>query len=170
MLGRVIGTVVPRLLPGVSSSLAACTPHTSSLHRPLHTSHITYLKQIVVEESEGGDTVVQGHYLPSPNAQLLVKAAGEDSKACPLCALDLDVKHTDVLILSQFMRSNGSILPRRVTGLCGKQQRRITWLIIMAQKAGLMPNLAPANSKRDPQRRYGSKKFNRYFDESTLPK
>lgn len=170
MLGRVIGTFLPRLLPATHFTLATYPPHANALLRPLHTSHSRCLKEIVVEEQEGGDTVVKGQYLPSPNAHLLVKPDGETGKACPLCALDLDVKHTDVLILSQFMRSDGSVLPRRVTGLCSKQQRRITWLVIMAQKAGLMPNLAPATSKRDPSRRYGSKKFNRYFDENTLPK
>lgn len=38
----------------------------------------------------------------------------------------------------------------------------------MAQKAGLMPNLTPSSSKRDPKKRYGWKKFNKYFDEKTI--
>lgn len=33
---------------------------------------------------------------------------------------------------------------------------------------GLMPNLTPANSKKDPKKRYGWKKYNKYFDESTI--
>jgi hypothetical protein len=33
---------------------------------------------------------------------------------------------------------------------------------------GLMPNIAPPGSKRDPTKRYGWKKFNTYFDESTI--
>lgn len=60
-----------------------------------------------------------------------------DSKhQCPLCALGLDVKHTDVLILSQFMRSDGCMLPKRITGLCSKQQKKMSSLVTMAQKAG----------------------------------
>lgn len=33
---------------------------------------------------------------------------------------------------------------------------------------GLMPNLAPANSKRDPTKRFEWKKFNKYYHESTI--
>lgn len=33
---------------------------------------------------------------------------------------------------------------------------------------GLMPNFAPSNSKRDPKKRFAWKKFNKYFDESTI--
>lgn len=42
----------------------------------------------------------------------------------------------DVLILSQFVRSDGCMLPRRITGLCNIQQKRITTMVAMAQKAG----------------------------------
>jgi hypothetical protein len=31
-----------------------------------------------------------------------------------------------------------------------------------------MPNIAPPHSKMDPKRRYKWKKFNTYFDESTI--
>lgn len=70
--------------------------------------------------------------------------------------------------MSQFLRSNGTIMPRRITGLCKIQQKRINSLVAMAQKAGLMPNIAPASSKRDPKQRYGLKSFNVYYDESTI--
>lgn len=33
---------------------------------------------------------------------------------------------------------------------------------------GLMSNIGPANSKRDPKRRFGWKKYNKYFDEKTI--
>lgn len=33
---------------------------------------------------------------------------------------------------------------------------------------GLMSNIGPANSKHDPKRRYGWKKYNKYFDENTI--
>lgn len=42
----------------------------------------------------------------------------------------------DVLILSQFLRSDGCVLPRRITGLCSVQQKRLGPLVAMAQKAG----------------------------------
>ena len=42
----------------------------------------------------------------------------------------------DVLILSQFVRSDGCMIPRRITGLCKMQQKKIGILVAMAQKAG----------------------------------
>jgi small subunit ribosomal protein S18 len=87
---------------------------------------------------------------------------------CPKCTLGLDIKHTDVLILSQYVRSNGTMLPRRITGLCKRQQKRIGTMVTMAQRAGLMPNLAPKGSKMDPKKRFEWKKYNKYYDESTI--
>lgn len=98
--------------------------------------------------------VVEGVSVPSPRAELLVRSekipslvdANKDALTshgqstekpqCYMCALGLDVKHTDVLILSQFVRSDGCMLPKRVTGLCMRQQKKIGKLVTMAQKAG----------------------------------
>ncbi|KAF7990672.1 hypothetical protein HCN44_000477 [Aphidius gifuensis] len=88
--------------------------------------------------------------------------------SCLLCSTGVDVKHTDVLILSQFLKSNGGVLPRRITGLCKVQQKRVGIMITMAQKAGLMPNIAPKNSNKDPKKRRGVKKNNVYYDEDTI--
>jgi small subunit ribosomal protein S18 len=92
----------------------------------------------------------------------------EDKQFCPECTLGLDLKHTDVLILSQYLRTDGCILPRRITKLCKRQQKKITYLVAMAQKAGLMSNLTPSQSKKDPKQRFAHKKFNHYFDEKTI--
>lgn len=94
--------------------------------------------------------------------------AKDGKKFCPECTLGLEIKHTDVLILSQYVRADGCMLPQRVTGLCKRQQRKIGVMVTMAHKAGLLSNLKPANSKRDPTKRKGYRKFNTYFDESTI--
>jgi len=94
--------------------------------------------------------------------------ASDCGSACPLCALDLNLKHSDVLVLGQFVRPDGRIVPRYISGLCDAQQYRITMLVTMAKKAGLLPNLQPANSHCDPLKRRGSRKLHRYFDESTI--
>lgn len=60
------------------------------------------------------------------------------------------------------------MLPRRITGLCKVQQKRVGIMVTMAQKAGLMPNIAPKNSNRDPKKRFGLKKNNVYYDEDTI--
>lgn len=127
----------------------------------------------VKEVAQKDALVISADYVGSPRSNQMLQQVIEtkcDSglQFCPQCSLGLDVKHTDVLILSQFVRSDGCMLPRRVTGLCKRQQRRMGALVIMAQKAGLMPNINPSWSKKDPKKRYQWKKYNKYFDEDTI--
>ncbi|XP_047503508.1 28S ribosomal protein S18a, mitochondrial [Pieris napi] len=129
------------------------------------------------EYKEGNKLIIEGVSLPSPRSELLVRAEkipdlvptkDSEKSLCYMCKLDLDVKHTDVLILSQFVRSDGCMLPRRITGLCRMQQKKVGKMVTMAQKAGLMINLTPSYCKKDPRKRYGYKKFNTYYDEKTI--
>lgn len=129
-------------------------------------SELTTENIAVIEEKKGNEIIIRGEHIPSPREPYLVK--NEHPSKCPVCSTGLELKHTDVLILSQFLRSDGCILPKRITGLCKRQQRRVATLVAMAQKAGLMPNITPANSKKDPKKRNGWKKFNKYFDETTI--
>lgn len=92
-----------------------------------------------VKVEKKNDTLeISAEYKESPRQSLLLDAVKKSTgkKFCPKCTLGLDIKHTDVLILSQYLRSDGCILPRRITGLCAVQQRNIGSMIIMAQKAG----------------------------------
>jgi len=148
----------------VAGATRLCT--TKVQQRALCTTSVVWVKQIVCAE-EGDTLTIEGQLVPSPREGRLVKVAS-GACPCPLCQLNLDIKHTDVLILSQFLRSDGCMMPRRVTGVCRLQQRRLQQMVAMSQKAGLMPNLAPAWSKRDPKKRYGYKKFNQYYDETTI--
>ncbi|XP_058818305.1 large ribosomal subunit protein mL66-like [Topomyia yanbarensis] len=147
---------------------------TGSFQNTLRLFSITSVKQLkeIKEVTQNDSLVVSADYVPSPRAGQLIAQAAEAARNgqrfCPQCTLGLDIKHTDVLILSQYLRSDGCLLPRRVTGLCKRQQRRISYLVIMAQKAGLMPNINPSWSKKDPKQRYQWKKYNKYFDESTI--
>ncbi|XP_026327825.1 39S ribosomal protein S18a, mitochondrial [Hyposmocoma kahamanoa] len=130
------------------------------------------------EKKEGSSLVVEGVTVPSPRTRLLVRPENlglprpEDAKTgkppCYMCSLGLEVKHTDVLILSQFVRSDGCMLPRRITGLCRMQQKKIGKMVSMAQKAGLMINLTPHWCNKDPTKRSDWKKFNTYYDEKTI--
>ncbi|KAG6444584.1 39S ribosomal protein S18a, mitochondrial [Manduca sexta] len=149
--------------------------------RSISTTKQLNIKEIR-EKVEGGNIVVEAVNVPSPRTELLVRAENlgplktidvseavkSDKAPCYMCSLGLDVKHTDVLILSQFVRSDGCMLPRRITGLCKRQQKKIGKMVSMAQKAGLMINLTPANCKKDPTKRKDYKKFNTYFDETTI--
>lgn len=145
----------------VSRCVSLCVPRMN-----VHLSCTKMLKEIR-ETGEGNVRIFEGVNVLSPREPYVVKA--EDPRGCcTLCSLGLDVKHTDVLILSQFLRTDGCMLPRRITGLCRRQQKRISNMVAMAQKAGLMPNIGPPGSKKDPKRRYKWRKFNTYFDESTI--
>ncbi|CAG5045360.1 unnamed protein product [Parnassius apollo] len=144
--------------------------------RAISTTKQLNLKELR-EHTEGSTLVVEGVTVPSPRTALLVRAENlsgyvpqesSENKPCYMCALGLDVKHTDVLILSQFVRSDGCMLPRRITGLCSRQQKKISKLVTMAQKAGLMINLTPSYCHKDPKKRRDYKKFNTYFDEKTI--
>ncbi|XP_025936985.1 39S ribosomal protein S18a, mitochondrial isoform X4 [Apteryx rowi] len=50
---------------------------------------------------------------------------------------------TDVLLLSQFIRSDGGMLPRKITGLCLEEHKKIAVCVQMAHRAGLLPNHRP---------------------------
>jgi small subunit ribosomal protein S18 len=47
--------------------------------------------------------------------------------------------YKDVNILTSYLSEQGKILPRRVTGLTSKQQKKVTKLIKMARIAALLP-------------------------------
>ncbi|XP_023575335.1 39S ribosomal protein S18a, mitochondrial isoform X2 [Octodon degus] len=49
----------------------------------------------------------------------------------------------DVLLLSQFLRPHGGMLPRRVTGLCTEEHRKVEECVKMAHRAGLLPTHRP---------------------------
>lgn len=129
------------------------------------------LKQVTQSETADGTLVIAGIYVPSDRASNLVTVKLDHEgpcSACYMCKLNLDVKHTDVLILSQFLRTDGCMLPRRITGLCKRQQKRIGTMVTMAQKAGLMSNINPSWSHKDPRKRFRYKKWNSYWDETTI--
>ena len=55
-------------------------------------------------------------------------------------AINLDVlTYKDIKILTNFLSEQGKILPRRVTGLTSKEQKRVSKLIKTARIAALLP-------------------------------
>lgn len=121
-----------------------------------------------IRQSQEGDTLVfEGVNVPSPRENLIVRSDNEHG-ACSLCTLGLDVKHTDVLIIKQFMDPKGKLFPRRITGLCRWQQRKMEYLIEMATRAGLINSLLPPDYKI-PEYQRGWRPFNSYYIESEIP-
>ncbi|XP_007892528.1 39S ribosomal protein S18a, mitochondrial [Callorhinchus milii] len=64
---------------------------------------------------------------------------------CPICRWNLKHKYnyTDVLLLSQFIRLDGGMLPRRITGLCFEEHQKVEVCVKMAHRAGLLPDHKP---------------------------
>ena len=50
-----------------------------------------------------------------------------------------EVNYKDTKILTNYLSEQGKILPRRVSGLNSKQQKRVTKLIKRARIAALLP-------------------------------
>jgi ribosomal protein S18 len=62
-----------------------------------------------------------------------------DSQACALCRLNLrNLNYTDVMILSQFIKRNGSIVTYHESKLCTKQYLKVVGLIKKAQRCNLI--------------------------------
>ncbi|KAE8286956.1 28S ribosomal protein S18a, mitochondrial [Larimichthys crocea] len=95
----------------------------------------------VVEKQEGKTTTVKGQILDIPAAPQPPNPAAK----CPIYKWNLQNKYnyTDVLLLSQFIRSDGGMLPRRITGLCPEEHRKIVICVQMAHRAGLLPDHKP---------------------------
>ncbi|KAJ8009187.1 hypothetical protein DPEC_G00086300 [Dallia pectoralis] len=96
----------------------------------------------VVEKKEGNTTILEGltedaHVGPQPP---------NPTAPCPIYRWNLQNKYnyTDVLLLSQFIRSDGGMLPRRVTGLCAQEHSKIAVCVQMAHRAGLLPDHKPS--------------------------
>ncbi len=49
------------------------------------------------------------------------------------------ITYKDIKILTNYLSEQGKILPRRVTGLSSKQQKKVTKLIKTARIAALLP-------------------------------
>lgn len=137
-----------------------------------HTLNNFLLLFLVDLQQENDTLTVKANIVPSGREKNLVteynQCMNKGETFCPECHLGLEIKHTDVLILSQYLRDDGCMLPRRTTRLCRRMQKRITTMVAMAQKAGLMPNINPFRMTRDPAKRKDWKKYNKYFLEETI--
>ncbi|XP_074540653.1 large ribosomal subunit protein mL66 [Halichoeres trimaculatus] len=95
----------------------------------------------VVEKVEAKTTTIQGNILDIPPGP----QPPNPTAKCPIYRWNLQHKYnyTDVLLLSQFIRSDGGMLPRRITGLCSEEHKKIAICVQMAHRAGLLPDHKP---------------------------
>lgn len=110
--------------------------------RALSTSIVPRYKEIQHRE-EGKRVVVEAVQVPAPPTERVVTEGCREGRAhChPFCRSPVvgQVKHTDVLILQQFLTKEGSVYSQEDLGICKRQWTRIRKLTEMAQRAGLMP-------------------------------
>ncbi|XP_077090903.1 large ribosomal subunit protein mL66 [Siphateles boraxobius] len=94
-----------------------------------------------VVENKGKTTVIEGVIEPTSEGP----QPPNPKAACPIYRWNLQNKYnyTDVLLLSQFIRSDGGMLPRRITGLCAQEHNKIAICVQMAHRAGLLPDHRP---------------------------
>uniref|UniRef100_T1J9K4 28S ribosomal protein S18a, mitochondrial n=1 Tax=Strigamia maritima TaxID=126957 RepID=T1J9K4_STRMM len=115
----------------------------------------------VIETREGKTTTIEGILKDSSRKPYLIKIDNPNN-ACPLCRLGLkNIKYTDVLIITQFIQSDGNIMTQEATQLCDSSYRQMIQLIDEANKAGLLwtQNPAPWNTEL-----MGWEKCNTYFE------
>ncbi|XP_031636725.1 39S ribosomal protein S18a, mitochondrial [Contarinia nasturtii] len=142
-------------------------PLISQRIQSISTTSALGVKEIKVEQ-KSKVLEISADLKPSPReATLLKEVHSTDKKFCPKCTLGLDIKHTDVLILKQYLREDGTMMPRRITRLCAIQQKNIGTMVLMARRAGLLPLPAQLASKK-PNKCYGYKGLNHYYDEQTI--
>ncbi|XP_015908969.1 large ribosomal subunit protein mL66 [Parasteatoda tepidariorum] len=104
--------------------------------RPFSISSVNRLKEIVRTETEN-QIVIEGVKVKSEREGKLLNL---NRGGCPLCKLGLkNLKHSDILIISQFINSDGTLIPQHITGLCNKQHFRVRRAVALAQRAGLIP-------------------------------
>uniref|UniRef100_F7D3N2 Large ribosomal subunit protein mL66 n=1 Tax=Callithrix jacchus TaxID=9483 RepID=F7D3N2_CALJA len=89
----------------------------------------------VVEIQEGKTTIIEGRITVTPKE---TPNPPNPSGQCPICRWNLKHKYNydDVLLLSQFIRPHGGMLPRKITGLCREEHRKIEECVKMAHRAG----------------------------------
>ncbi|XP_056283935.1 39S ribosomal protein S18a, mitochondrial isoform X1 [Pseudoliparis swirei] len=114
----------------------------------------------VVKKQEGKITTIEGHILDVRTAPEPPNPAAK----CPIYRWNLQHKYnyTDVLLLSQFIRSDGGLLPKRITGLCPEEHKKIAICVQMAHRAGLLPDHKPQLPEGHVPRKSKSQ-LNRYL-------
>ncbi len=65
---------------------------------------------------------------------------GRGKRSCPFRANpDMKIDYKDVELLKRFISPRGKILPRRITGVSAKYQRKLTNAIKRARNIALLP-------------------------------
>ena len=71
------------------------------------------------------------------------RARPRKQKACPFTAAGIkEIDYKDVETLRRFITERGKILPKRITGVAARHQRKLALAIRRARYIGLLPFVA----------------------------
>ena len=77
--------------------------------------------------------------MPAKGGDLFRRRGGR-RRVCRFCAeKSLEIDYKDAQSLRYFITDRGKIVPRRISGNCAKQQRKLTRAIKRARNIALMP-------------------------------
>lgn len=89
-----------------------------------------------IERTGPEETYIEGIPINTGREDRVIKIKSE---ACALCRLNLvSLKYTDVMILGQFIKRDGSLVTYKESKLCKKQYSRIRKMITMAQRCNII--------------------------------
>ncbi|XP_032876538.1 39S ribosomal protein S18a, mitochondrial isoform X1 [Amblyraja radiata] len=133
------------------------------------TAPVRGLREVIRVRDEQ-TTTIEGKIVKSADASEPPNLLGQ----CPICRWNLKHKfnYTDVLLLSQFIRSDGGMLPRGITGLCFEEHKKIEICVKMAHRSGLLPDhkpTLPEGHVRRKQKPHLNRYLTRWSIESVKP-
>ena len=92
----------------------------------------TEKNEAVVESAEGS--------APVRSERPAQRPIRRRKKVCTFCAEKIDeIDYKDLLHLKKFVSERSKILPRRISGACGKHQRQLTVAVKRARYMALLP-------------------------------
>ena len=100
------------------------------------------------ERTGGGPGGPGGHSGPRPAGARPPRPAGgpggrkffRRKKVCKFCTEKIDaISYRDVRLLQQFVAERGKIIPRRLTGVCTRHQRKLSAAIKQSRNIALLP-------------------------------
>lgn len=93
----------------------------------------------LVVHDKDGETIIEAEPRKTGRESLVVNSPDHSCGGCALCRLNLKgLDYTDVMILSQFIKRDGSLATRHESKLCNSSYYRVKRLIHQAQRCNLI--------------------------------
>jgi small subunit ribosomal protein S18 len=141
--------------------------------------HIESAKKTIIiegkyldDQTTASDNLLKTIKESRPSNQRSVTGDTEIVQSCSFCHLEkqgIFVQYYDLPVIRQFLKDDGTVLHRKITGLCKRQQKKLLVLVKQAKYAGLIMGLQPkmldgSQPSTDTTQRREHLKFNGYFD------